>query len=213
MVKPCRMTLRPLSRVVVEFVYERQKLSAPPEGALAGTPSGASEGAEQPTPPAEAVLSKAQFGMRGTPAVVGQTPPPPNSPEQTVRVPDAPITEPYLQMRGTLPITGQTSVLPGDEVLLHGSGFCGAPGCSPVTVTVGDRQAVSGVPVDADGRFWTAFTVSETYGRYLVRVSQTDANGSVLADEGFLDVHTLKTWIPTQTAVEARMGRKGSPQT
>ena len=58
---------------------------------------------------------------------------------------------PYLQLTGTIPIAGQATVASGDTARAYGSGFCGAAGCSPVTLRIGDRVAARGVDVTANG--------------------------------------------------------------
>jgi hypothetical protein len=104
-------------------------------------------------------------------------------PQAVAPPPDAP----YLRLAGTLPITGQTTALTGDTVSAYGSGFCGA-GCSPVTLTVGDRVAVEQVPVVSDGTFRINFTVTENPGLYTVTALQSAADGSTLTDSAVLVV-------------------------
>jgi len=83
---------------------------------------------------------------------------------------------------GTTAITGQATAFSGDTVTVFGSGFCGAAGCSPVTVTIGDRVAVEGIQVGADGTFKATFTVTEIPARYIVTASQKGADGSLIQD-------------------------------
>lgn len=76
------------------------------------------------------------------------------------------------------------------ETAVYGSGFCGAAGCSPVTVTIAPysvtqrtcgpvaRTAAVDVQVGSDGRFGVSFTVLEGSGQYCVISTQTLAGGS-----------------------------------
>jgi hypothetical protein len=95
---------------------------------------------------------------------------------------------PYLQLTGTIPIAGQATVASGDTATAYGSGFCGAAGCSTVTLRVGDRVAARGVDVGGNGSFRTTFTVVEDPGRYTVTASQRAADGSTLEDSATLVV-------------------------
>jgi hypothetical protein len=95
---------------------------------------------------------------------------------------------PYLQLTGTIPIAGQATVATGDTATAYGSGFCGAVGCSAVTLRVGDRVAAKGVDVGDNGSFRTAFTVVEDPGRYTVTASQRAADGATLEDSATLIV-------------------------
>jgi hypothetical protein len=90
--------------------------------------------------------------------------------------------EPYLQLVGTIPITGQATVFRGEEVTAYGSAFCGAPGCSAVTIRIGDRIAARGVDVSPNGTFRAAVRVSEMPGQYLVTASQQGPGASMLSD-------------------------------
>jgi hypothetical protein len=95
---------------------------------------------------------------------------------------------PYLQLAGTIPVAGQATVASGDTARAYGSGFCGAPACSPVTLRIGQRIAARGIEVGASGTFRAAFTVEEDPGRYTVTASQRAANGSRLVDSAPLVV-------------------------
>jgi hypothetical protein len=95
---------------------------------------------------------------------------------------------PYLQLTGTIPVAGQATVASGDTATAYGSGFCGAAGCSPVTLRIGDRVAARGVDVSANGTFRAPFTVVEDPGRYTVTVSQRAADGATLEDSAPLIV-------------------------
>lgn len=76
------------------------------------------------------------------------------------------------------------------QTAVYGSGFCGASGCSSVTVTLAaysvttrvcgpvQRTLAVDVQVQPDGRFGVSFTVLEGSGQYCVTASQTLANGS-----------------------------------
>jgi len=108
---------------------------------------------------------------------------------------------PYLQLVGTIAITGQTTASTGETVTAHGSGFCGAAGCSPVTLTIGGRIAAKGVPVDADGKFTATFTIDEIPSRYIVTASQNAADGSVITDSAPLIV-ALGDEIPKTTPIK-----------
>src|SRR5580765_5262961 len=95
---------------------------------------------------------------------------------------------PYLQLTGTIPIAGQATVASGDTATAYGSGFCGAPGCSAVTLTIGDRIAARAVQVSTDGTFRAAFVVTEDPGRYTVTASQQGSGGATLEDSATLIV-------------------------
>jgi hypothetical protein len=90
--------------------------------------------------------------------------------------------EPYLQLVGTIPITGQATVFRGDQLTAYGSGFCGQPGCSAVTIRIDDRIAERDVRATANGTFRVAVRVSEPPGRYTVRATQQDEDGATLSD-------------------------------
>jgi hypothetical protein len=108
----------------------------------------------------------------------------------------AAISAPYLQLVGTIAITGQTTAFTGDTVTVHGSGFCGSPSCSPVTLTIGGRVAAKDVQVSADGKFTASFTIDEIPSRYTVTATQTAADGSTLKDSATLVV-AIGDKIPT----------------
>ena len=95
---------------------------------------------------------------------------------------------PYLQLVGTIPIAGQATVVGGDTARAFGSGFCGAPGCSPVTIRIEDHVVARGVDVTENGSFRASFRVSEEPGRYIVTASQTAAGGSKAEDSAPLVV-------------------------
>ncbi len=99
--------------------------------------------------------------------------------------------QPYIQLIPPLAVGG------GARIAIYGSGFCGASGCSPVTVKVGNRVVASGVQVGADGRFQASFTVTERIGIYTVEASQTAADGSVLSDFTRLNVPAVDYPSPT----------------
>jgi len=90
--------------------------------------------------------------------------------------------EPYLQLVGTIPITGQATVFQGDQLTAYGSGFCGRPACSAVTIRIDDRIAERDVRATANGTFRVAVRVSEPPGRYTVRATQQDEDGATLSD-------------------------------
>lgn len=100
----------------------------------------------------------------------------------------APAATPYLQLVGTIPVSGQATVKSGDHATAYGSGFCGAPACSPVTLAIGERVATKSVDVTANGTFQVSFTVVEDPGRYTVTASQRAADGSTLEDSATLVV-------------------------
>lgn len=62
---------------------------------------------------------------------------------------------------GTVAITGQTTAFTGETVTAHGSGFCSAAGCSPVTLTLGGPIALKRIQVGVDGRFTATFAIDE----------------------------------------------------
>jgi hypothetical protein len=95
---------------------------------------------------------------------------------------------PYLQLVGTVPIAGQATVVGGDTATAFGSGFCGAPGCSAVTIRIEDHVVARGVDVTENGSFRATFRVTEEPGRYTVTASQTGAGGSSLEDSAPLVV-------------------------
>jgi hypothetical protein len=78
---------------------------------------------------------------------------------------------PYLQLVGTL-LGGSVAAQPGDEVSVFGSGFCAAPDCSDVTLSIGDHVVLQGIKPNTDGSFTGHFRVAEPPGLYLVRASQ-----------------------------------------
>jgi hypothetical protein len=100
----------------------------------------------------------------------------------------APAATPYLQLVGTIPVSGQATVKSGDHATAYGSGFCAAPACSTVTLTIGERVAARNVDISANGTFQISFTVLEDPGRYTVTASQRDAGGSTLEDSATLVV-------------------------
>lgn len=76
------------------------------------------------------------------------------------------------------------------QTAVYGSGFCGAAGCSPVTVTLAaysvtqrscgpvERTLAVDVQVGSDGRFGVSFTVLDGSGQYCITATQTVADGS-----------------------------------
>jgi photosystem II stability/assembly factor-like uncharacterized protein len=98
---------------------------------------------------------------------------------------------PYLQLVGTIPVTGQTIAATGDTFEAYGSGFCAAPGCSTVTIRIGNRVAVKNVDVDEKGTFKATVTVTEMAGQYRVTASQTTGNNKELRDERLLVVPVI----------------------
>jgi hypothetical protein len=118
---------------------------------------------------------------------------------------------PYLQLAGTIPVAGQATVASGDTARAYASGFCGAPGCSPVTLRIGERIAARGVEVSENGTFRTSFTVLEDPGRYTVTASQRAADGSMLEDSATLvvavgDANELEVPAVTLRVLNARQG-------
>jgi len=87
---------------------------------------------------------------------------------------------PYLQLYPTTASVGQ-------QVTAYGSDFC-STGCSPVTVSLGDKAVATGVAVGADGKFQAAFTVNTPPGRYSVTASQTGPGGAASSASAFLEV-------------------------
>jgi hypothetical protein len=99
-----------------------------------------------------------------------------------VRADTRPAATPYLQLVGTIPVAGQATVRSGDTATAYGSGFCGSPTCSPVTIMVATRIAAKDIQVSANGTFRATFAVSEDPGQYTVSASQKAADGSTLTD-------------------------------
>lgn len=119
-----------------------------------------------------AVASVCAALVAGLPAVAGASP----------QADTGLAATPYLQLVGTIPIAGQPTVTSGDTATAYGSGFCGAPGCSPVTLTVATRVAAKDIDVSPNGSFRATFAISEDPGRYTVMASQKAADGSTLSD-------------------------------
>lgn len=65
---------------------------------------------------------------------------------------------------------------PGATVTAEGSGFCAAPGCSPVEISAGTLLLAEEVEVGADGTF-EAFFVAPSPGEYEVVASQRTGEG------------------------------------
>jgi hypothetical protein len=78
---------------------------------------------------------------------------------------------PYLRLAGTIPV-GQAAVKQGGDVGFFGAGFCAAPECSDITLTIGDRVVAAGIRAARDGSFSGRFRVIETPGLYFVHASQ-----------------------------------------
>jgi hypothetical protein len=97
-------------------------------------------------------------------------------------------TLPYLQLVGTIPVTGQVDVSPGDTVRVYGTGFCGSPTCSPVTLRIGTRVVTDNVRVDTKGSFRASFVVQESPGQYRVIASQVSATKTRIEDAKYLNV-------------------------
>jgi hypothetical protein len=140
--------------------------------------------------------ASASKGVSAAPQV--QAPPS----NQSAPAPMAAATDaPYLQLAGTIAIAGQTTAFTGDTVTAYGSGFCGASGCSGVTLTIGGHIATEGVRVGADGKFTATFTIEEIPSRYIVTASQNAADGSILTDSAPLVV-ALGDEIPTTPPIK-----------
>jgi hypothetical protein len=79
---------------------------------------------------------------------------------------------------------------PGGSVGIAGRGFCGAAGCSMVTVLMNGFVAADGVPVENDGTFTTDARVPavEAGGEIAIVALQTDAAGEELHAFGDLGV-------------------------
>lgn len=78
--------------------------------------------------------------------------------------------------------------VPGERVTVHGSGFCPAP-CSPVTVSVDDSVAASGVMVGTDGTFEATVGLTPVAGDSKIDASQTETSGAVR--EAIATVHVV----------------------
>ncbi|MEA2563058.1 MAG: hypothetical protein QOH06_4562 [Acidobacteriota bacterium] len=99
---------------------------------------------------------------------------------------------PYLQLVGPLKVTGQPTAATGDAVQVYGSGFCAAPGCSSITLRIGNRVAAKSVKVDGKGSFKATVKVTELPGQYRVSATQKNETGEVLRDERTLVVPILE---------------------
>jgi hypothetical protein len=98
-----------------------------------------------------------------------------------VGMPDAIGASAQIQITPAQPV-------PGERVTVHGSGFCPAP-CSPVTVSVDDSVAASGVLVGADGTFEATVGLTPVAGDSTIRATQTDTSGAVR--EAVATVHVV----------------------
>ena len=80
---------------------------------------------------------------------------------------------------------------PPDAMIILGTGFCGAPGCSPVSILVGGQLVAENVPVDADGNFRETIELPDLSSRVAVVATQTDQAGDEIAASRpiVLDVH------------------------
>lgn len=91
--------------------------------------------------------------------------------------------QPYLVV---IPSSGAPGIVEkGTQAGLYGSNFC-TPGCSPVTLTIGNDlvapRILATVQVNGDGTFTLPFTASVPFAwRYLIKASQTTGTGSVLS--------------------------------
>ena len=97
--------------------------------------------------------------------------PPPVAPEVTRPA------GPYLFLTGTVPVGAQATAFSGDTITVEGSGFCGGAPCSTINLSIGDRVAVTNVPVDIKGNFQAVLTITEPTGVWEIRASQLDASG------------------------------------
>jgi len=86
-----------------------------------------------------------------------------------------------IQIRPAQPV-------PGERVTVHGSGFCPAP-CSPVTVSVDDSVAASGVTVQMDGTFEATVALTPVAGDSTISATQTETSGAIR--EAIATVHTV----------------------
>lgn len=84
---------------------------------------------------------------------------------------------PYLQLA---PMTHLDVVPEGLQLVAYGSDFCTEPGCSPVSIEVGDRIAVRDIQLGELGTFQVPLIVPELVGDYQVTARQTLADGTVL---------------------------------
>ena len=73
-----------------------------------------------------------------------------------------------------------TPVGRGQQVYVHGSGFCGSTGCSTVTIMLDDTVLGSEVHVEDDGTFTFSFIALQVPNQYGVAARQTSADGSIL---------------------------------
>ena len=69
-----------------------------------------------------------------------------------------------------------SSVAPGQTTTVYGSGFCGAAGCSEVTITL-DGQELAAVAVKPGGTFQHALIAPQIPDQYTVEAVQTASTG------------------------------------
>jgi uncharacterized repeat protein (TIGR01451 family) len=95
------------------------------------------------------------------------------------------ITEPYIQF-----VPNPVAV--GEEVYIYGRNFCGDPACSDITITVNGMVMESDITISENGYFETSFNANlpPAFG-YLVVVTQTAADNSILKDSGWLVVTVM----------------------
>src|SRR5260370_1426059 len=88
-------------------------------------------------------------------------------------------------------------VTDGQQAVVYGQNFCGASGCSDVTVSVDGRIVATGVKVKSDGSFAASFAVTQLFGQHTVLASQTDAGGSTISASGGFRVAAGDVSSPT----------------
>jgi hypothetical protein len=82
------------------------------------------------------------------------------SDQQPQQTPGSWPSGPYIVLAGSLGGASQPTAIPGEPVLVIGSGFCGKPECGPVTVDVAGQIVPSDIKVREDGTFQGSFTIT-----------------------------------------------------
>lgn len=97
----------------------------------------------------------------------------------------------------------------GQQAVVYGQNFCGASGCSDVTVSVDGAVVARGVKVKSDGSFAAGFTVTQLIGQHTVTATQTDAGGANISAEGGFRVAAGDLTSPTPSTAPPPPG--GTP--
>jgi hypothetical protein len=97
------------------------------------------------------------------------------------------------------------------QVTAFGSDFCGAPGCSPVTIVIDDRVVASDIQVGSNGTFQTVVTTPGVAGEYVVTASQKDAEGKTISAQAPLTVMAIDQIEPTVSPPTPVPSPQGTP--